>query len=89
MKLKKLANKLNLLPILFKCAVKPTPSIGGEQQTVNFRTGENVDITIEGRHDPVIFRRICPVINAVSAIVLCDMLALRFGTDVFTRGFPQ
>ncbi len=79
----------NGMPILFKCAVKPTPSIGGEQQTVNFRTGENIDIQIEGRHDPVIFRRICPVINAVSAIVLCDMLALRFGTDVFTRGFPQ
>ena len=79
----------NGMPILFRCAVKPTPSIAPKQQTVNFHTGENTEIAIEGRHDPVIFRRICPVIDAISAIVLCDMLALRYGTDVFTRGLPQ
>lgn len=79
----------NGMPILFQCAIKPTPSIATRQDTVNFLTGENAEIEIEGRHDPVIFRRICPVIDAVSAIVLCDQLALRYGTDVFTRGLPR
>ncbi|MCR4963845.1 MAG: chorismate synthase [Firmicutes bacterium] len=78
----------NGMPILFQCAVKPTPSIGREQQTVNFLTGENAVLRIAGRHDPAIVRRICPVIDAVTALVLCDLLAQRYGTDVFTKGRP-
>lgn len=76
----------NGMPILFQCAVKPTPSIAQPQQTVDFRKGENADIAIKGRHDPAIIRRICPVIDSVTAIVLCDMLAGRYGTDFLMKG---
>lgn len=72
--------------ILFNCAIKPTPSIAKPQATVNFLNGTAELIQIKGRHDPAIVRRICPVINAVSALCVCDMLATRYGTDVFTKG---
>jgi chorismate synthase len=71
----------NGMPILFNTAVKPTPSISKPQQSVNLRTGEIQTLEIKGRHDPAIVRRICPVVDALVAIVLCDLLALRFGTD--------
>lgn len=76
----------NGMPILFSCAVKPTPSIAREQNTVNFIEGENRRLEIKGRHDPAIVRRVCPVVDSVTAMVLCDMLAQRYGTDVFTKG---
>ncbi len=76
----------NGMPIIFRCAVKPTPSISQEQDTVDFVSGENKKLSIKGRHDPAIIRRICPVIDAVTALVLCDILASRYGTDVFTKG---
>jgi chorismate synthase len=71
----------NGMPIVFKCAVKPTPSISQPMDTVNFLTGENTKLLIKGRHDPAIIRRICPVIDSVTAIVISDMLAVRYGTD--------
>ena len=77
----------NGMPIVFSCAVKPTPSIAREQQTVNFLTTENTTLSIVGRHDPAIVRRICPVIESVAAIVIADMLCGRYGTDVLTKGF--
>lgn len=76
----------NGMPIVFSCAVKPTPSIAREQETVNFVTGENERLTIRGRHDPAIVRRICPVLDSVTALVICDLLARRFGTDVLLKG---
>lgn len=76
----------NGMPVLFSCAVKPTPSISLPQRSVELSTMEDTDLTVRGRHDPAIIRRICPVIDAVTAAVLCDMLALRYGTDVFTKG---
>ena len=48
--------------------------------------GKETEIEIKGRHDPAIVRRICPVINSVSALVVCDLLAGRYGTDVFKKG---
>ena len=71
----------NGMPLRFQCAVKPTPSIARPQQTVNFLTGEEATLTLTGRHDPAIVRRICPVVTSLTAIVLCDQLALRHGTD--------
>ena len=76
----------NGMPILFNLAVKPTPSIAKEQQTVDFISGENTSISIEGRHDPAIIRRACVVVDSVCALALCDMLAQRYGTDVFIKG---
>ncbi len=79
----------NGMPVVFQCAVKPTPSIARKQQTVDFLRGENAELTIHGRHDPAIIRRICPVLDSVTALVLCDLLAQRFGTDYFTRGMEK
>ena len=79
----------NGMPVVFQCAVKPTPSIGRLQQTVDFLRGEDAEMTIRGRHDPAIIRRICPVLDSVTALVVCDLLAQRFGTDYFTKGEAQ
>ena len=79
----------NGMPVVFRCAVKPTPSIAKEQKTVDFIKGENADITIHGRHDPAIVRRICPVIDSVAALAAADMLAQRYGTDFLTEGVKR
>ena len=76
----------NGMPIVFNCAVKPTPSVSLEQETVDFIKNENAKISIRGRHDPAIIRRICPVLDSVTALCLCDMLAQRYGTDALTKG---
>lgn len=77
----------NGMPLLFRCAVKPTPSIAREQETVDFLQNEEISYTIRGRHDPAIVRRIPPVIDSICALVLCDMIAMRFGTDALREGF--
>ena len=76
----------NGMPLVFRCAVKPTPSIARMQNTVDFLNKENVTLEIMGRHDPAIVRRICPVISSVTALVLCDLLCTRYGTDIFLKG---
>lgn len=76
----------NGMPIVFNCAVKPTPSIAQPQQTVDFVKNENATLSIVGRHDPAIIRRICPVLDSIAALTVCDMLAVRYGTDVLTKG---
>ena len=73
----------NGMPIIFRSAVKPTPSILLEQDTVNLATSENTKIKIEGRHDSAIIQRIAPVIDAVTALTIADLLIGRFGTDYF------
>ena len=69
------------MPITFKCAVKPTPSIGQAQKTVNYKTGEETEIEVVGRHDPCIVHRARAVVDSIAAITLCDMLSERFSTD--------
>jgi chorismate synthase len=64
--------------VSFRIAVKPTPSIRQEQQTVDKENNARV-VTVEGRHDPCICPRIVPVVEAMSALVLAD-LALRQST---------
>ena len=48
-------------------------------------TGLYLSAALTGRHDPAIIRRICPVVTALVAVVLCDQLALRFGTDYLAQ----
>ena len=76
----------NGMPVVFQCAVKPTPSIAKTQRTVDFINNENTELAIKGRHDPAILRRICPVIDSVTALALYDLIAGRFGTDCFVKG---
>lgn len=75
----------NGMPIIFRCAIKPTPSIAKEQQTVDLASKENTVLEISGRHDPCIAHRAAVVIEAVTAIVLYDMLSSKFGTDFFAE----
>ncbi|MBR5271990.1 MAG: chorismate synthase [Clostridia bacterium] len=71
----------NGMPIIFRTAVKPTPSIFIEQQTVNLKTMMDEKLSLKGRHDPAIVHRAAPVVDAMTAIALLDMLCGRFGTD--------
>lgn len=79
----------NGMHVLFNLAIKPTPSIAKKQNTVDFVNGKQTEIEIVGRHDPAIVRRICPVVDSVSALVVCDLLSQRYGTDVFKKGIKE
>lgn len=59
--------------IVFRAAFKPTPSIASPQQTVN-RAGEETEIEIHGRHDPIIVPRAVVVVEAMAALTVCDLL---------------
>ena len=71
----------NGMPIIFRTAIKPTPTIFKPQNTVDFKNMTETILEPKGRHDPAIVHRARVVQDAASAIVLCDALALRFGTD--------
>ncbi len=75
----------NGMPVLFRCAVKPTPSIYKEQETVNFFQMENAALQIAGRHDPAVIHRARVVVDSVAALAVCDLLACRYGTDFLGR----
>lgn len=66
----------NGMPILFQVAIRPTPSIGQEQNTINFSTMEDAKLTIQGRHDPCIVHRAVPVIEAAAALAICELLGI-------------
>ena len=64
----------NGMPVLLRVAVKPTPSIARQQQTVNLLTGENETLSITGRHDPCIVPRAVVVVESALAIALCELM---------------
>lgn len=69
----------NGMPILFRCAVKPTPSIAKEQRSVDYQSGEETTLSVHGRHDPCIVHRAAAVVNACTALTLLDLLTVRHG----------
>jgi chorismate synthase len=69
----------NSMPVVFNLAIKPTPSISIPQDTIDFVKKENTTISITGRHDPAIIRRIGIVIDNLMAIVIADMLYSKYG----------
>ena len=62
----------NGMPVLFRVAFKPTPSIGIEQNSVSLSREENAVLQVKGRHDPCIVIRAVPCVEAVAAIALYD-----------------
>ena len=65
------------MPLHFTLAFKPTPSISRPQQTVNLKTMEETTLSLRGRHDPCVVPRAVPVVEAVTALVLTDLLLQR------------
>ncbi len=64
----------NGMPVTFRVGFKPTPSISKIQNTVNLQTKENTTIEIVGRHDPCIVTRTAPIVEAMTAIALINIL---------------
>jgi chorismate synthase len=64
----------NGMPVVFTVAMRPTPSIALEQDTVDLTTGQNAKLSIHGRHDPCIVHRAVPVIEAAAALAVCQLL---------------
>ena len=69
----------NGMPIIFRTAIKPTPSISRLQKTVDISTMKNKTVQIEGRHDPCIVPRAVPVIEGAAALVVLDLIMEREG----------
>lgn len=63
----------NGMPVILRAAVKPTPSIGRAQHTVDLSAGEDATLLITGRHDPCIVPRAVVVIESILAIALCEL----------------
>lgn len=62
------------MPIIFRVAFKPTPSIGKEQESVSLSKKENTTLVINGRHDPCIVKRAVVCVEAAAAIVAANMI---------------
>ncbi len=62
------------MPIVFRVAIKPTPSIGKPQRSVNLETMEEEEFLIKGRHDPRIVPRAVPAVEAVTAVTMLDIV---------------
>ena len=71
----------NGMPVLFRCAVKPTPSIEKTQKTVDMKTNTEVEYGGRGRHDPCIVHRARAVVDSVAALVVADLLMQRYGAE--------
>ena len=64
------------MPLLFRVAVKPTPSIAQPQHTIDMSAQRDAEITVQGRHDPCIVHRAVPVVEAAAALASLRLLKL-------------
>lgn len=69
----------NGMPVLFRTVIKPTPSIGQKQETIDTDTKKNCTLEIKGRHDPCIVQRAVPVIEAAASWTILDIVMTRKG----------
>ena len=69
------------MPLIFRAALKPTPSISRPQQSVSLSSGKMQELVVKGRHDPCIVPRAVPVIEAAAAIAIFDMILGNTQTD--------
>ena len=75
----------NGMPVIFRTVIKPTPSIFKAQESVSLSKMENATLDLKGRHDPAIIHRARVVADSVTALILCDLLMMRFGTQFFGK----
>ncbi len=66
------------MPIVFRVAVKPTPSISTEQHSISYEKGENAMLKVEGRHDPCIVPRAVPCVEAAAAVAIYELYQYRY-----------
>ena len=71
----------NGMPIIFRSAIRPTPTLSMEQDTVDMQSKENTVLLSKGRHDPCIVHRARIVVDCITALTVADILATRYGTD--------
>lgn len=71
----------NGMPVVFRCAIKPTPTIAKVQYTIDMKKKTNVEYGGRGRHDPCIVHRARVVVDSVAALVVADLLTQRYGTE--------
>ena len=71
----------NGMPLIFRAAIKPTPSISKQQQSVSLSAMEDAALAVKGRHDPCIVPRAVPVVEAAAAIAIYDMILGNTQTD--------
>lgn len=73
----------NGMPILIHTCIKPTPSIQKNQQSVNYKTKENIELQIQGRHDPCILHRARIVVDSILSFGLLDLLCSKKAMESF------
>ena len=71
----------NGMPVIFRAAIKPTPSISRPQQSVSLSKALAQELVVKGRHDPCIVPRAVPVIEAAAAIAIFDLILGNTRTD--------
>ena len=71
----------NGMPIIFRAAIKPTPSISRPQQSVSLSRAQEQELIVKGRHDPCIVPRAVPVMEAAAAIAMFDLILGNTQTD--------
>ena len=75
----------NGMPVVFRTAVKPTPSIYKKQETVDYLAKQDAPLSIQGRHDPCIVPRAAIVQTCAAALAVGDLLTARYGTAWMER----